>query len=422
MRSLPTCGIYLDKRRIKNDNTYPVKLRVTFERKVQQFKTRFSLTEEDFNKSYNARNPKGIYIKLNDELRDIEKRGRMIIDKMNQFSFVIFENEFYSISSYPNDVIYYYQRLFKEMEKSEQVSSNWTYKSALKQFLDILFNIQLKKVEDISTIRLKPIPFDLFTPARLKEYELEAENRGKSISTISIYLRTLKKVFRLAIREGAISEDIFPFGNPAEGKYLIKEGRNFKRALSLEELEKLNSFQAKPNSTQERAIDFWLLSFYLRGRNIIDILKIKRKDISESSISFIRNKTKRVSRTINKKSIPIHPYAMEIINKYADLNVDDEEFIFPFLKNGDSNTIIKKRVGNFTRSVNQAMEKIAKEVGINKVCSTMVARHTWATLAKDKNINIYEIMDSMDHSSPDTTIKYFSTFSNNDIEKIMFGE
>ena len=48
--SIPKTATLLDKRKLKNDKTYPVKLRVTFERKQQYYATPYDFTEKEFDR------------------------------------------------------------------------------------------------------------------------------------------------------------------------------------------------------------------------------------------------------------------------------------------------------------------------------------------------------------------------------------
>ena len=57
----PITSIYLDSRRIKTDNTFPVKLRVTFQRKRKYYSIlKESLSKEDFEKVMGDK-PRGSY-------------------------------------------------------------------------------------------------------------------------------------------------------------------------------------------------------------------------------------------------------------------------------------------------------------------------------------------------------------------------
>lgn len=47
--SKPTFAIFLDKRRSKKDNTYPLKLRATFDRQQKYYNLGYDVTEERYN-------------------------------------------------------------------------------------------------------------------------------------------------------------------------------------------------------------------------------------------------------------------------------------------------------------------------------------------------------------------------------------
>ena len=66
-----TTNVFLDTRRIKKKtNTYPVKLRVTCNRKHQEYQTVFDLTSEDYNKLSASR--------VSDWLRDVRDKLKEI--------------------------------------------------------------------------------------------------------------------------------------------------------------------------------------------------------------------------------------------------------------------------------------------------------------------------------------------------------
>lgn len=77
-------------------------------------------------------------------------------------------------------------------------------------------------------------------------------------------MRNLRAVFNYAIRQKIISQDIYPFGKHG---YRIPEGDSIKKALNADERDLYFKYVPE-NESQERALDFWKLSYYLNGVNL----------------------------------------------------------------------------------------------------------------------------------------------------------
>ena len=92
-KSSITTGIYLDTRRSDKDGAFPVKLRVTYRRKTRLYKTKFNLTEKDFEKAFGER-PRNEYKELHQKLISIEKNALEIIGNLRSFSFNAFKMRF----------------------------------------------------------------------------------------------------------------------------------------------------------------------------------------------------------------------------------------------------------------------------------------------------------------------------------------
>ncbi|KAA6313314.1 Tyrosine recombinase XerC, partial [termite gut metagenome] len=61
----------------------------------------------------------------------------------------------------------------------------------------------------------------------LKRYEKEMLNEGKSYTTISMYIRCIRVLFKEAISMGTIKQNIYPFGKK---QYEIPIGKGRKMA------------------------------------------------------------------------------------------------------------------------------------------------------------------------------------------------
>ena len=62
------------------------------------------------------------------------------------------------------------------------------------------------------------------------------------------------------------------------------------------------------------------------------------------------------------------------------------------------------------RQINGYMERLAKKLGIHSKVSTIVARHTWATMLKNNGVSVEEISESLGHVNLITTQKYLDSF------------
>jgi integrase/recombinase XerD len=116
----------------------------------------------------------------------------------------------------------------------------------------------------------------------------------KSITTVGIYVRCLRKIYNNAIKQGVIKKDEhYPFTGDY---YIIPKGRNIKKALNKNEIAAIFNYEPISGTLEDRARDFWILSYLCNGANMKDILKWKEKNIDGEYIPFIRSKTKRTTK------------------------------------------------------------------------------------------------------------------------------
>ena len=66
--------------------------------------------------------------------------------------------------------------------------------------------------------------------------------------------------------------------------------------------------------------------------------------------------------------------------------------------------------------VNRKLKKIAARAGLTTPLTMYVARQSWASIAKTKNISIGIISEAMGHDSETTTQIYLSSIQTNQID------
>lgn len=69
-----------------------------------------------------------------------------------------------------------------------------------------------------------------------------------------------------------------------------------------------------------------------------------------------------------------------------------------------------------SKQVNRWLKKIGTMADIQIPLTMYVARHTWASLAKQKNIPLNVISDGLGHDSEKTTLIYLSTLDTSAVD------
>ena len=215
-------------------------------------------------------------------------------------------------------------------------------------------------------------------------------NHKNGLNARAIHMRNIRAVFNYCLDNDMVAN--YPFR-----KFKIKTEKTAKRSLPINRLREL--IHTDLTDLQERARDFFMLSFYLLGINMVDLLHLKHSDFINGRIEFHRAKTNRLY------SIKVFDEAKAIINKYKG-----QEFLLDVMDN-------YSRHQNFLKTVNSNLKKIGEvEVvgtkGKKKInaafpeLSTYWARHTWATLAGELDVTKETISHALGHGNNTVTDVY----------------
>ena len=395
-------SVYLDTRRVKANRLFPVKLRVytSSPRKQKLYPTKFEFSEAEFNSIWNTIKTRNEHKQIRKELKAIEDKANEIAKEINPFTFEQFERHLYRKKGEGIKVAYHYKQTIEDLLKHNQLGTASTYDLSQKSISKFTENQLDKKYTNLTL-------FDI-TSNWLKEYEYYmTEIKGRSLTTVSMYLRALRALFNNAIAEKEIGDETYPFG---KRKYQVPATKNTKKALSKEQLHLLfNSEPEKPE--QIKAKDFWFFSYACNGMNIKDIALLRYKDIQEGKIEFYRAKTLITSKS-NLKPITayLNDFTTEIIEKYGNENKDHETFVFNILHEGLTPQQQQQKIKNFTRFINQNLKKLCKAIELPVNISTYWARHSFATNAVRKGATLEFVQESLGHGDLKTTQNYFAGF------------
>jgi site-specific recombinase XerD len=403
-------SLYLDNRRAKLNNKFPLKLRLYNSKtgKEKLLRTGHDLTEEEFNQGYlnqKAKSQKSKLLKIQKE--DISKRltfltvkAETIIKNLSVFNFEDFEIRFFNKSS-KRDVSDYYEKYINKLNNEGRVRTAENYTFSHKRILEYL-NTESKE-------ELTSIPFDAITSNMLQGFENYYIKKGLSITSIGIYLRPLRAIYNLAISDpnSGVKIDTYPFG---KHKYKIPTGKNIKKALSSDQLKKL--FYSKPDTPQQKkAKAFWFFSYLANGMNFKDIAELKYSDLNDNVIEFYRAKTINTSKeNLTKIQVILPQYAIDVINQYGQKEKFSSNYIFPIIKDTDTPNQSIEKIKNLISFVNKHFKKLAITEGITENITTYWARHSFATHALKKGARIELLQESLGHKNLKTTQNYLAGF------------
>jgi integrase len=395
-------SITLDKRRTKANGKYPVRLRIftSTPRKQKLYPTEFDMTPDEFNSTWETIKPRTQFKAIRLKLRAIEQKAHDVCKELNTFTFDAFEKKMFRKAGAGADVFYQYAEAINKFRANKQVGTADTYELSRKSIQAYIEYATGRKPSKLS--------FYEITPDWLNGYErYMVEHKSRSYTTVSMYLRVLRALFNTAIDENEVPREIYPFG---KRKYKVPAAKAVKKALTHEQIGQL--FKAEPlTPEQEKAKDFWFLSYACNGMNIKDIALLRFKDIADGKISFLRAKTIRTSKeNLKTVSVIIIDFIQSIIDKYGNKTSNPKGFVFSILSEGMDEIEQQKRIKNFTRFINQNLKKLATANELPGDISTYWARHSFATNAIQQGARMEFVSTALDHSNLNTTKGYFAGF------------
>lgn len=395
--------VVLDTRKIAKKATeesgtehFPIRLRITYDRKRRYFKTDLPpLSTKDWDKIEKGVRMSTLQREVFHSIRDIEAKAHTITEDLYPFSFPVFKSRFFSdsFSTRGNTLIDMFEAHIDRLEKEGRISTASSYSYALK-----------------SLVRYrKSLNWNDLHPEFFEGYEAHMLNQGKSQNTIGIYLRSLKTIVNQGRAQGIIDHSTYPFGKAGQGKYQIPASVNTKRALTSDEIQRIKEAKTKPGSRAERARDFWLFSYYINGCNIKDIAHLTWNDIDfeENMVRFIRKKTQRANKGRQIKiSAVLSPLAKNVIEKHGTPSDNSQDYVFAIISKKDSPKEKYNKLQDFTKHINIGLKQLAESIGIDKNVTTYTARHSHATALINNGASLEFVMDQFKHASMKTTMNY----------------
>lgn len=272
---------------------------------------------------------------------------------------------------------------FKQMRRQR---TSETYSVTLKSFMQFL--------ED-RDILFEDIDSDL-----MLMYEAYLKNKGLTKNSTSFYMRILRAVYNRAV-EKELTVNRKPFRNVYTGI-----DKTIKRAIPLKAIKMIKDLELVLQPSLDFARDMFLFSFYTRGMSFIDMAYLRKKDLSNGILSYRRRKTGQLLHIKWEKCM------QEILDKY---DTPQTIYLLPIIKSKDVDE--RTQYQNMMCFVNRKLKEIGEMINVHIPLTMYVARHSWASAAKSKNIPISVISEGMGHDSEMTTQIYLASLETNVVDK-----
>ena len=384
-----TVSSILDNRRATNDNLYPIKIRVTFQRIRKYYSTGKYLKSEAWEKLPDTKSKKMLSIRF-----DIQNTFDIVKDTVQG---LLYEGGFS------------FEALNSRLNKSPSDTLNAGFKIKIQALLDneqvgthLFYQDAFKSVESYGG---ENISYTAVTVDWLKCYEKYMLKLGRAYTTIGMYCRAIRSIINEAKRAGIIKENQYPFGN---GKYEIPTGIGRKLALTLQQIKSV-AYYTDGKETTEKYRDMWFFSYLCNGINFADMLTLKYSNIRNGEICFLRAKTSRTSKVKKEVCAILTPEMNAIIMKWGNKSQKPDEYIFKYLTGKETPFKEKDVIKAVTKLCNKRLKKIGTTLGIESL-STYTARHSYATVLKRSGANIAYISESLGHNDLKTTENYLASF------------
>lgn len=280
----------------------------------------------------------------------------------------------------------YMQTLILKLRHNAQIRTSETYTATLNSFR------RFRSGEDIL--------LDCITPEIIEAFATWHKRRGNTPNTISFYARILRAVYNRAVEEGAI-RDRRPFRHVYTGVE-----KTVKRAIPISCIRKIRELDLSQSPTLEHARDMFLLSFYLRGMSFIDMAFLRKSDLRNGYIIYRRRKTGQ------QLTIKWMREMQAILDKYPS---NPTQYLLPIIRAAGINE--RSAYRNAAYNINHSLKKIAAKIGISETLTLYVARHSWASAAKEKGIPLSVISEGMGHDSEATTQIYLASLRNSIVDR-----
>lgn len=359
--------VLTNEKQIKSDGTTNIKIRLYHNKSTQYISTPYYIQPEYVGSDGNILSSYIDADLLNYELGNIIQKYRGVCIKLGISRVSLMgsievkeqiiaamepEYEFIDFIAYSNIII----------SKAEKAGTAEWYQTAINA---LCWFYERKKI-DVRDI----------TAQRLNEFKQQLSISGQggkplSPGAISNYLRAIRSLLNKAkLHYNNEDYDIVRIPNDPFSKVKVPKYRRARKNLSVCDIVRIRDHEFSTGRAN-MARDVFMMMIYMMGININDLYKLKQT--IKGRIEYERSKTNTEDNTDRfPLSIRIEPELEPLVKKYSDIA------FLSYFRRQYSN------LNNFMRAVNIGLREISDELHLDTKITTNWARHSWASIARNK--------------------------------------
>jgi len=388
---MATIKIVLDQRRAKNNETYPIVIRIRHVKKYFDIKTNYYSCKKQFDaKKQQIKNNPEANFEIEEQVEKYSKKIREFLKENANHSFDI------------NNL-----KSFVQQKPTELITVKEFWNEIIQQLIDSNRNGSARSYKTTLSVLSKIINFDCkfsnITHRDLITIEITLLKRGVSVNGLAVYMRTFRAVCNRALLYNLATLEWYPFR-----KYKIKKEKTTPRTVTLDDMKRYFALEITSNNILYKAWCTGKLIFLLRGINLTDLLKLKKSNIHNDRIIYKRAKTGKMY------TIKILPQISELIELFSD----NSDYLFGVLRNNkieNSNDLYYYT--EYIKKLNIKLKKIGASISIPEPITTYVFRYSYANIAKQLGYSKDIIAEALGHDYGNSvTGIYLEMFENEIID------
>jgi len=364
----------LDLRRAKSDGTFNIIFRIIDCKKVYTINSGISLQEHywDNRKGQVGKthpNAKLLNIKLSKHFFKIEQA---VLSLDDEFSIerlkAILSGK--PLVDAPETFQVFADKIIQQMMEANRVGNAIVYQTAVNRLITYCG-------KDVSFIEVNYKLLDQFSHHLITS--------GLKVNSVSNYFRSIRAIYNKAIKMKVVDRSLYPFHDIS-----IKNEKTAKRAVLKEDIAKLLEIPLQQHSPSWRALNYFMLSFCLRGISFTDLAYLKQSNIIDGRIVYRRRKTHK------DYSVKLFPVAETIINQ---MNVPGSDYLLTIIPNNvpEDSLRAKRIIQQCIKTTNKYLKRLSVEVGLGSPVTTYSSRHSFATIAKRMGYSNELIAEALGH-------------------------